>query len=178
MATTLKRATALFDVSRRGLLLDVVVLAANLVAMRPLTGWLGDVVRRAAADDRAAMGGLFGLAVALFVLAPVGATLKRRHYHRRRGAGGGAGFEGAAGCLFNPIFYFCLAAVIFAAVNAFIMQRVFGNRDPGATIFVTSIFVGLALIIGHTFLVYRYFSPPRNPPKRILLKIRSPKACQ
>ncbi len=66
--------------------------------------------------------------------------------------------------------YFCLAAVVFAAVNAFIVQRVFGNRDPGAAIFVSSILGGLALIITHTFLVYRYFSPPRNPPKSAFLR--------
>jgi hypothetical protein len=148
-----------------------VVFAANLLGMPVLTELFVGVMRRAAVDDPGAISIVFGLSVALFVLAPLGATLKRWHYHQRRGGGkvADAG-DGLGGCLFNPIFYFCLAAVIFAAVNAFIMQRVFGNRDPGGAIFVSSILIGLALIILHTFLVYRYFSPPRRPPKPVFLR--------
>jgi len=163
--------SSLFTSSNRGLLLDLVVFGVNLLGMTLLTGFFMDVVRRAAADDPVAMSVLFGFSVALFVLAPLGATLKRWHYHRRLGGRKVAdASDHLGGCLFNPIFYFCLAAVIFAAVNAFIVQRVFGNRDPGAAIFVSSILGGLALIITHTFLVYRYFSPPRNPPKSAFLR--------
>jgi hypothetical protein len=132
------------------------------------------VVRRANADDRGAMFILFGCSVALFLLAPVGATLKRWHYHQRRRDGAAAGFEqGPGGCLFSPIFYFSLAAVIFAAVNAFIMQQVYGRREPDGTVFVTSIFVGIGLIILHTVLVYRYFSPPQRPPRSAFLRGRA-----
>ncbi len=161
----------LFDRSHRGLLLDLVVFAVNLLGMTMLADLFLDVIRRAAADDPGAMSILLGFSVALFVLAPAGATLKRWHYHHRRGGGKVAGAaDHLGGCLFNPIFYFCLAAVIFATVNAFIMQRVFGNRDPGGAIFVSSIFIGLALIVLHTFLVYRYFSPPRRPPSSAFLR--------
>ena len=131
----------LLDKSNRGLLLDVVVLAANLFAMPLLSEALLGLIRRAQADDAAAMYVLFGCSVALMILAPAGATLKRWHYHERLG-GRKISFDGAAGCLFNPIFYFCLAAVIFAAINSFILQRAFGNRDPGGTVFVSSIFLG------------------------------------
>lgn len=159
----------LFDKSNRGLLLDVVVLAANLLAMPLLSSVFLGLIRRAQADDAVAMYVLFGCSVALFVLAPAGATLKRWHYHQRLG-GRTVSLDGAAGCLFNPIFYFCLAAVIFAAVNSFILQRAFGGRDPGGAVFVSSIFLGLALIILHTWLVYRYFSPPRHPPRSVFLR--------
>ena len=60
--------------------------------------------------------------------------------------------------------------MIFAAVNAFILQRVFGNREPSGAVFVPSIFLGLALIILHTWLVYRYFSPPKGPPRSAFLR--------
>ena len=161
----------LLDKSNRGLLLDLVVLGVNLLGVTLLQGFFLGVVRRGAADDPAAMMILFGCSVALFVLAPLGASLKRWHYHQRMGPGKAANVsDGLAGCLFNPIFYFCLVAVIFATVNAFIMQKVFGNREPSGAVFVPSILLGLGLIILHTFLVYRYFSPPKHPPKSAFLR--------
>jgi hypothetical protein len=159
---------SLFDRSHRGLLLDLVVLGVNLVGVTLLEGFFLGVVRQAAADDPAAMWTMFGCAVALFVLAPVGATLKRWHYHQRLG-GRRVDLDGAAGCLFNPIFYFCLTAVIFAAINAFLMQQLYGKRDPGP-IFVASMFFGIALMIAHTVLVYRFFSPPKAPPRSAFLR--------
>lgn len=159
---------------KRGLVLDGVVLGANLVAMPPLTNVLAGVLRRATANEPAAMALLFGLAVALFVLAPLGATLSRWHYHQRQGSGergeGSDVLQGAAGCLFNPIFYFCLTAVIFAAVNAFLMQRLFGNRDPGGAVFAVSLIGGIALMVTHTWLVYRYFTPPKAPPRSAFMR--------
>jgi hypothetical protein len=161
----------LLDKSNRGLLLDVAVLAANLLAMPLLSEGFLQLIRRAQADDAAAISVLFACSVALMVLAPAGATLKRWHYHQRLGGRKVAGsLEGVAGCLFNPIFYFCLTAVIFAAVNSFVLQRVFGHREPDGAVFVSSIFLGLALIILHTWLVYRYFSPPRRPPNSAFLR--------
>jgi hypothetical protein len=169
MVTALKPAHALLAPSRRGLLLDAVVLAANLLAMGPLTGWLAGVLRRAAADDAAAMAALALLAAALLVLAPAGAVLKRWHYHQRRVAGPGA-LDGAGGCLFNPIFYFCLVAVLFAMVNAFLMQQAFGRRGPSGAVFGASMVAGIALIVAHTWLVYRYFTPPPQPPRSAFLR--------
>ncbi|MEP7326116.1 MAG: hypothetical protein ABI836_09230 [Gemmatimonadota bacterium] len=160
----------LLDKSNRGLLLDLVVLGGNLLGVTLLQGFFLAVLRQAAANDPGAMVILFGCSVALFVLAPLGASLKRWHYHQRLGGKAANISDGLAGCLFNPIFYFCLVAVIFATVNAFIMQRVFGNREPSGAVFVPSILVGLGLIILHTFLVYRYFSPPRHPPKSAFLR--------
>jgi len=161
---------ALFDKSNRGMLLDVVVLGVNLLGVTVLEGFFLNVIRQAAASDPAAMFVLFGCAVALMVLAPLGATLKRWHFHRRL-EGRQVDISGrVSGCLFNPIFYFCLTAVIFAAVNAFIMQRLFGNREPSGAVFVPSIFLGLGLIILHTWLVYRFFSPPKQAPKSAFMR--------
>ena len=156
--------TNLLDRSHRGHLLDVVVLLVNLFGMNYLMGAFGDLARAAANDDQAAITTLFGFGVALLVLAPLGATLSRWHYHQHRGRGPSALDDGAAGCLFNFIFYFCLVAVIFSAVNAFLLQNAYGN-DPPETVFILSILLGIAGIIMHTWLVYRYFSPPSGPPR-------------
>ena len=162
---------SLLDKSNRGLLLDTVVLSVNLVGVTLLERPFLGVVRRASANDPTAMRILFGCSVALFVLAPLGATLKRWHYHQRMDGRKAADFsEHLGGCLFNPIFYFCLTAVIFAVVNAFVMQGVYGRREPTGAVFVTSLFFGIGLIIAHTFLVYRYFSPPRHPPRSAFMR--------
>jgi len=164
---------ALLDDGNRGLLLDVVVFSVNIAVMGLLVERFGGVVRRASADDPAALAVLFAGAVALFVLAPLGATLKRWHYHQRRGAGAADITEPISGCLFHPIFYFSLATVVFATVNAFVMQQVYGRREPDGTVFVTSILAGIGLIILHTALVYRYFSPPQRPPRSAFLRGRA-----
>src|SRR5262245_3888755 len=111
----------LLERSRRGMLLDLTVFAVNLLAMPLLMRLFGDLFRQAAADDPAAMATLFAFGVALLVLAPTGAVLMRWHYHQHRHSKEDPLEDGAAGCLFNPIFYFCLTAVIFAAVNAYVL---------------------------------------------------------
>lgn len=161
------RLDRLFEPSNRGLLLDVTTFVLNLVAMAALSRLFLEVIRRADRGEETAHLVLFGAAAAMFVLPPLGATLKRWHYHQRVR---GAGQRPADGCLFNPIFYFCLTAVIFAAVNAFLMQRVYGRTEPPAGFFVGSIFLGIALMILHTALVYRYFAPPKAPPKSAFLR--------
>ena len=156
--------------ANRGLLLDLVVFSVNIAGMALLMRWFGAVAQRANAGDPAAQLFLFGCAVALFLLPPLGATLKRWHYHQRLGPGA-AEFD--PGCLFSPVFYLSLTAVIFAAVNAFILQEVYGRREPNPTVFITSIFGGIALMITHTVLVYRYFSPPKCPPRSAFMRGRA-----
>jgi hypothetical protein len=157
--------------SNRGLLMDLVALGVNLLGVTMLEGFFLGVLRRANASDPSAMRILFACSVALLFLAPLGATLKRWHHHQRmEGAPAAVTMQRLNGCLFNPIFYFCLVAVIFAAVNAFIMQGLFGRSEPSATVFVTSIFGGIALIITHTVLVYRFFSAPKQAPRSAFMR--------
>lgn len=164
---------SLFDRSQRGLLLDIVVFTVNLLGMGYLMRGFQDLIRQASADDSAAIATLFGFGVALLVLAPAGATLTRWHYHQHRGVQAGRAEHPVAGCVFNPIFYFCLIAVIFAGVNAFVLQQVYGRREPNGAVFVSSVFIGIGLIIVHTWLVYRYLSPPRQPPRSAFLRGRA-----
>lgn len=174
-AGTLRGAAArLLLPSNRGLLLDLFVFALNLTVMVALSRLFIGTIRRASAGEESAQAILFGMAVALFVLAPLGATLSRWSNHQRLGgAKTETGKDPMDGCLFNPIFYFCLTAVIFASVNATILQTVYGKREPDGGVFVGSVFVGLALMILHTVLVYRYFTTPKAPPRFAFLRSRA-----
>jgi hypothetical protein len=161
--------------TNRGLLLDIVVFIANVFLMRMLSQEFFGVLKAASVGRFEAQFGLFLGGVALFVLPPLGATLKRWHFHQRLDEQGKESKvqDQLGGCLFNPIFYFCLTAVIFSGINAYVFQMLFKNGDPGAGIAVTSILFGMALMITHTFLVYRYFSPPKAPPRSEFLLSRN-----
>jgi hypothetical protein len=150
----------------RGLLLDLTVFIANLFLMRMLLARFIAVAGAASEGNFLAGVIMFLFVLGLFILPPLGATLKRWHFHERlRADGKSVKDDGVAfGCLFNPIFYLCLNFVIFAAINAFVIQYMFGSSDPGAGIFVSSILFGMVWCIVNTWLVYRYFSPPKHPP--------------
>lgn len=153
-----------------GIVLDLAIFITNLFVMRRLSAAFVGTLRSADRGSVIAQGVLFAIFVLLFILPPLGATLLRWHFHRRRKSD----FEkqersALAGCLFNPIFYFCLTAVIFSVINAFFLQTIAKNGDPGPAVFITSIFIGLALMITHTVLVYRFFIPPKKPPQSAFL---------
>lgn len=155
------------------MLLDITVFLINLFLMRALLNAFIGTLKAASGGEGFAQLFLFIVVVGMFVLPPLGATIKRWHYHRRlrlKGMKGPRDEEVAIGCLFNPIFYFCLNVVIFATINAFVMQYVYGNHDPGGGVFVSSILFGLVLIALNTFLVYRYFSPPKTEPRARILR--------
>jgi predicted permease len=153
----------------RGTLLDVVVFVLNLFLMQLLVGYFLDVASLASNGDAIAQVAMFLFCVSLFVLPPAGAVMKRWHFHKRRG--GNQPKESAlSGCLFNPIFYFCLTAVIFSAVNAFILQFFASGGEPEAGVFISSIFIGIGLMITHSWLVYRYFTPPKTEPRSEFLR--------
>jgi hypothetical protein len=162
--------STLFRESNRGLLLDIVVFFANVFLMRLLsTAFLG-LIERASDGKFDAQLILFLGGIALFILPPAGATLKRWNFHQRlKGKKADIDVK-LGGCLFNPIFYFCLTVVIFAGINAAILQFFFKNGDPGAAISVISILLGMALMVTHTILVYRYFMAPKKPPRSEFLR--------
>lgn len=163
---TQRALAALFAASNRGFLLDLFAFGLNLTVMLALSKLFVGTIHRASAGDRGAANILFTIGISLFVLAPLGATLKRWHVHQRPTTGP----DPMEGCLFNPIVYFCLTAVIFASVNAYILQTVYGRREPDGGVFVGSILGGIVLMIVHTVLVYRYFSPPKKPPRFAFLQ--------
>ena len=156
----------------RGLLLDLVVFVANLFLMRMLLRRFLSVAKAAGDGDFWAGLAMFLFVLGLFILAPVGATLKRWHFHERlRAAGKTFKDDGVAfGCLFNPIFFICINFVIYAGVQVFAFQYFYGNDEPGAGIFVGSILFGMVWCGVNTWLVYRYFSPPKNPPASAFMR--------
>jgi hypothetical protein len=162
----------LFLWENRGLLLDVTVFLVNVFLMWLLTPLFLSVIKRSGDEDPPALIVVFLMLAAVFVLPPAGAILKRRHFHkRRRGTNSDLDsvLNNTSGCLFNPIFYFCLQLVILSAISAFFMNYVLGTNDPGPGIFITSLFVVLTLAILNTYFVYRYFSPPKSEPKNRFL---------
>jgi len=157
----------------RGLLLDLVVFVLNLFLVQRLTAYVLELFRFADRGDPLAQNVLVFACVAMWVLPAAGAVLKRWHFHQRlRASKEKFEFDSKlAGCLFNPIFYFCLNLVLLAAILSGLGQFLFGRRfmESGA-IFVPSLLVGLICAIVQTYLIYRYFSPPKQPPKSEFLR--------
>lgn len=162
---------ALFAEENRGLLLDIVVFVLNLFLMQWLTGYVLDLFRLANEDEPLAQLALLTCCVAMWVLPAAGAVLKRWHFHHRlKAEGRSIDIDSHLGCLFNPIFYFCLNLVLMSAIVTGVGQFLFGRRllENGA-IFLPLIFGGLFCTIIQTVLIYRYFSPPQKPPKHEFL---------
>lgn len=165
-----------FFFANRGLVLDVFVFLLNIVLMRTLVGNFIDLIGHASNGDTIAGYALFLFFVALFVLPPTGATLKRWHFHQRikkQGKTAAKPEAFMAGCLFNPIMFFCLNIFIVAGINAFLMQFIYENKEPDGAVFVSSMLFGMLAAIAQTFLVYRYFSEPKKEPPTAFLKGRN-----
>lgn len=175
------RAAGLFAKPNRGLLLDISIFVLNVFLMRLLTGLFIDLFRQVSAEKPFAKL-VLGLAfLGMWILPALGAVLKRWHFHQRL-KGQGITDEsaeakltgGLAGCLFNPLFYFCLNLVVMSATLTGLGDVIFGkellNNGP---LFISLVIAGLVLTIIQTFLIYRYFSPPKKPPSKFL---RSPQS--
>ena len=153
----------------RGLLLDLVIFVANLFLLRLLSSYVLDLFARADRNDDAAKFVLLLACIAMWVLPAAGAVLKRWRFHQRLRVEhkDPAAYESTiGGCFFNPLFYFCLNLVVMSAIVAGVGQTLVGNKGmDSAAVFVPSIFLGLGLTIFQTYLIYRYFIPPKKPPK-------------
>ena len=157
----------------RGLLLDIVVFVLNIVLMRWLAGYFLQLVQLANKDERLAQFTLSGLCLSMWILPAAGAVMKRWHFHQRLKEEGKTveWDSGLGGCLFNPIFYFCLNIVLMSAIVAGVGEFLFGRRllETGE-IFIPLIFFGLFCTIAQTYLIYRFFSAPKKPPRSEFLR--------
>ncbi|MBC7930531.1 MAG: hypothetical protein H7Z38_08175, partial [Rubrivivax sp.] len=136
-----------------------------------LTGLFIDVFRQADTGDRFAKLALGLTCLAMWVLPVAGAVLKRWHFHRRRGLKVGYEESALSGCLFNPIFYFCLNLVIMSAVLTGLGEQLFGDAlMKNGALFVPLVIAGLCLTIVQTYLIYRYFSPPKRAPRSSFMR--------
>ena len=159
--------------ANRGLLLDIVVFFLNLFIMQRLTAYAVEVFRFANDGDQLAQFALSLACVAMWLLPAAGAVLKRRHFHQRlQDEGRSITLDSnLVGCLFNPLFYFCLNLVLVAAILSGLGRFLFGERllENGA-LFVPLVIAGLICTVGQTYLIYRYFSPPKKPPRHEFLR--------
>jgi hypothetical protein len=158
----------LFAKTNRGLLLDVFVFVLNVFLMRFLTRHFINVFAEASVDDPIAKLALGLTLLAIWILPPAGAVMKRWHFHQRLKAQG-ISIEKEetklAGCLFNPIFYFCLNLVITSALLATLGDFFFGKSLNTGPVFISLTIIGLILTVFQTYLIYRYFIPPKRPPQ-------------
>jgi len=102
----------------RGLLLDIVVFVLNIFLMQRLTSDVIDLFSLVSAEEPAAQFLISVGALSMWFLPAAGAVLKRWHFHQRLKHENRT-FEwdaGAAGCLFNPILYFCMNLVLVSAI--------------------------------------------------------------
>lgn len=156
----------IFALANRGLLLDIFVFLFNLILMRMLTKQFVALFRQASDGDPVSGFVIFLFCIGLFVLPAAGAVLKRWHFHRRLQMQGKTVKEDGFvfGCLFNPIIYYSLNLLIFVVITVFVQGFIYGDEKPGGA--VTASFTLLAVIVPivQTFLVYRYFSPPKRDP--------------
>jgi hypothetical protein len=166
--------TKLFAKTNRGLLLDIVVFILNIFLMRFLTRQVIELFSQVDDKNPSAKLGIGFMFALMWILPAAGAILKRWSYHQRRDAPTlDTLTTKLGGCLFNPLFYFCLNLVISAAVMASLGDFFLG-RQAVATggIFVPFIVAILFLTILQTWFIYRYFSRPKKPPKWDLLRTR------
>ena len=168
------RLKSLFNESNRGLLLDLTVFVANLFLMRWLTQLFVELFQHVSAEEPLAKFALSLTGVAMWILPPAAAVLKRWHFHNRLKEAAQI-FDNErtqfAGCLFNPIFYFCLNLVLVSIILTGLGDFLFGRALlENGSIFIPLVFAGLILTIVQTYLIYRYFSPPKQPPKNEFLR--------
>ena len=142
--------------------------------MRLLSGFVIELFKQVDAKDQTAKLLLGLVFVAMWILPALGAVLKRWHFHQRMKTAGKTfdlEFTGLSGCLFNPIFYFCLNLVITSAVLTALGDVFFGKALlNSAARFVPLVILGMILTIFQTYLIYRYFSAPKSPPRSDFLK--------
>jgi hypothetical protein len=166
----------LFSEENRGLLLDLVVFVANLFLMRWLTGLFLDLFSHVSAEEPLAKFALALTGAAMWILPAAGAVLRRWHFHQRLGkaATDEHEYSGLTGCLFHPVFYLSLNLVLMCVIVAALGDFVFGSEVliENGSIFLPMIFGGMILTILQTWVIYRYFSPPQQPPKYEFLQRR------
>jgi hypothetical protein len=159
--------------TNRGTLFDIVIFLGNIFLFRLLAKLFLDLFNDAAAGDSFAKLGLMLCALGIWILPGLGATLKRWHFHQRLEAEGeslDAQKNLLAGCLFNPIFYFCLNLLITAVVMTFLLSLLQPKGENNRTLFTASVFFGVGFAAFQTYLIYRYFSPPKSEPKAGFLR--------
>ena len=162
--------SALLRPQNRGLLLDIFVFVFNLVLVRLLMARFVAMLRAAEEGDVTAEWFLFLFVLGIFLLPPIGATLKRWQYYQRRGDEKGLLDSELAGCLLGPIPYFIVTVLIFVVIQTFLLQYFYGNDEDDGRPMIIGTLLNLPVSIINTWLVYRFFSRPKKEPLFSFLK--------
>ena len=164
----------LLSEENRGLLLDLLIFVLNLFLMRLLTQFFIDLFQSVSAENQLAKLLLSLTCVGMWILPAAGSVFKRWPLHERAARSQkhtNLLDNPFAGCLFNPIFYFCMNIVLMSAILAGLGDVLFGKALlNNGDLFVPLIIAGLILTIVQTVVVYQYFSPPQKPPRFEFLK--------
>lgn len=146
----------------RGVVLDLVVFAVsflvNFVLLRALGAVGHRLVRDAVEEPRSKLAiGLFF--AALVLLQPAGPVLKRWSFHQRHAFS----TDSWAGCvLFWFMFVYLVMMMCLSGVAAVLVGEVFST---GENLGVSLILAGVGWSVVSVVLVYRYFVPPKSPPR-------------
>ncbi|HEV7857313.1 MAG TPA: hypothetical protein VGO91_01565 [Pyrinomonadaceae bacterium] len=141
----------------RLVLLDVVVFVHNLILMILLSRMLANLAQQAQQGVLTAKAEMALFCLALCMLSPIGAILKRRRAHLRN-----PDIEPVAGFLF--VLYF-LTQLMFLICASTLLVEAGGTDYQGPAGLFAHLFFGLpALAVLNTLIVYFYFLSPKHKP--------------
>ncbi len=148
--------------NNRGIALDLVVFAVNLLLVRALAVVGHNLVHAAVEDARAKLAiGLFF--AGLVLIQPVGPFLKRWSFHQRHTFSA----DSWAGCLvFWFMFVYLVMMMVLCAAAAVVIGEVFA---AGENVGVSFVLAGFAWSIVSVVFVYRYFMRPKKAPRLTFL---------
>jgi hypothetical protein len=154
----------------RVILLDVVIFFVNLILLTVLARIFAGA-SRAALTDVPTKAAMLAFCLALCLLSPAGAILKRRGAHRRNPELG----TDYVGCFWLP--YFLSQFLFWIAVglmSAEMLELIKGDKNASAVLFAP-LFFGIPLASGfNTLVFYFYFMKPGRAP--VFKFLESPRA--
>jgi hypothetical protein len=171
-AAAVSRTADIFAVRNRGKLFDVLIFLANLFLMGLLVRLFLLIFRQASAGDVVSKTLLLFFYLGMLVLPSLGAVLKRWHFHQRIKRLGEKEDDGGwlpFGCIFIPFLYLIVNLWITLAV-ALAFLDLFPDSELGRT--GSGVLLGFGILYNffQTFLVFRFFSPPKREPKSAFLR--------
>ncbi len=166
----------IFALINRGILLDIIVFLLNVFLMRWLSRYFMGIFQQVSDGDRFAEVVMLVFLVGIFLLPPLGAILKRPHVHQRLQLEGKdadlSDDNNFIGCLGNPIFYFILSILLYIGISTLVQTAIYGDEKISESVLGIVSVLGLPVAAIQTFFVYRYFSPPKHPPRTAFFRNR------
>jgi hypothetical protein len=144
--------------NNRGIILDLVVFAVTLSLVRAVAVLSNNLLHAAAEDVRArlAIGVFF---TALVLIQPLGPALRRWSFHQRLAFSTDSG----AGCLlFWFMFVYFVMMLTLCTASVVVLGGIFSAGEGVSMMFLLA---GFAWCIVSVCVVYRYFMPPKTPPR-------------